>query len=68
MDMWEMREKEEAREQIEMDKWKTLEYSPEPCPNCGRQRVELTANGKHWCEKCCWVVEDNKFFIPEWRM
>lgn len=31
------------------------------CPNCGRHRVCKTPNGKHRCEKCNWIIEDNKY-------
>lgn len=30
------------------------------CPNCGRHRVMVGADGKHRCEKCAWCIEDNK--------
>lgn len=31
------------------------------CPNCGRNRVMIGADGKHRCEKCCWCVEYNDY-------
>jgi hypothetical protein len=40
--------------------WDCIKYdNPDNgCPNCGRYRIELCRNGKHRCEKCGWVVED----------
>ena len=36
-----------------MNAWnKYLGYSSEPCPNCGRYRLERYENGKEVCEKC----------------
>ena len=57
-------QKEEAREH---KKWACVDYIEFNCPHCGRLRVEKCVNGKHWCEKCNWVIEDRKYFIPEWR-
>ena len=31
------------------------------CPNCGRSRLCICANGKHRCEKCNWVPEDGAY-------
>lgn len=31
------------------------------CPHCGRSRLCLCPNGKHRCEKCNWVPEDNTY-------
>ena len=39
-----------------------LGYTGEPCPNCGRVRVEEYSGGKHICEKCNWCVEDEEYF------
>ncbi|TMP20846.1 hypothetical protein [Pseudoalteromonas ruthenica] len=52
---------------LQQDEWAQISYADENCPKCGRQRLEKCANGKHWCEKCNWVVEDGKFFRPGWR-
>ena len=41
---------------------KCLGYVAEPCPNCGRVRVEAYSGGKHICEKCSWCVEDEEYF------
>lgn len=57
------------REQLEeMNLWSSAGYLDCDCPNCGRSRVERCANGKSWCEKCNWVIEDECYFIPEWRV
>lgn len=55
-------------EKKEQEKWASLGYTNFACPNCGRFRVEKCANKKHWCEKCNWVVEDNEYFHPTWRI
>ena len=39
-----------------------LGYDHEPCPNCGRLRVEIYSGGKHICEKCKWCIEDDEYF------
>lgn len=44
------------------DLGKCLGYVSEPCPNCGRVRVEKYSGGKHICEKCSWCVEDDEYF------
>lgn len=31
------------------------------CPNCSRYRLCICSNGKHRCEKCNWVPEDNRY-------
>ena len=31
------------------------------CPNCGRNRLCICANGKHRCEKCNWSPELNDY-------
>ena len=41
---------------------KCLGYVSEPCPNCGRVRVEAYSGGKHICEKCNWCIEDEEYF------
>lgn len=55
-------------EEREKSNWAPLKYVNWKCPNCGRLRVEICANGKHWCEKCNWVVEDKEYFNSEWRL
>ncbi len=52
----------------EIMEWSPIKYVDGSCPKCGRQRLELCENGKHWCEKCNWVVEDNKYYCPDWRV
>ena len=36
---------------------KYLGYGPEPCPECGRYRLERYENGKEVCEKCGWCPQ-----------
>ena len=43
-----------------------LEYTGEPCPNCGRVRVQKWSCGKHICEKCNYCIEDDKYYYEEW--
>lgn len=40
------------------DLGKCLGYVSEPCPNCGRVRIERYSGGKRICEKCHWCIED----------
>lgn len=40
---------------------KCLGYDREPCPNCGRLRLENYENGKQVCEKCMWCPQDNEY-------
>ncbi len=56
------------QEDREKAKWASEEYVSDDCPKCGRRRLEKCANGKHWCEKCNWVVEDKEYFAPNWRI
>ena len=42
-----------------------LGYDSEPCPNCGRVRVEKYSGGKRICEKCAWCIEDERYYIEE---
>lgn len=45
-----------------MDRWGAcLGYTGEPCPNCGRIRLEKYENGKRVCEKCGWCPEDQEY-------
>lgn len=54
-----------ARQQQEEDQqnhqWVLGDYVSEACPNCGRSRLCKCDNGKHRCEKCNWMPEDNKY-------
>ena len=43
----------------EYGKW--LGYSSDPCPNCGRVRLERYENGKEVCEKCGWCPQENRY-------
>ena len=56
------------KEDKEKSEWASEGYVSDRCPNCRRHRLEKCANGKHWCEKCNWVVEDDKHFVPDWRI
>lgn len=40
-------------------------YTEEPCPNCGRMRVEKWSCGKRICEKCHWCIDDEKYYYSE---
>lgn len=40
-------------------------YTDDPCPNCGRYRVEKWSSGKRVCEKCKWCIEDGEYFHEE---
>ena len=38
--------------------WALGDYTPDDCPNCGRQRLCQCPNGKTRCETCNWIVEE----------
>lgn len=40
---------------------KLLGYDNEPCPNCGRLRLENYENSKQVCEKCLWCPQDDEY-------
>ena len=42
-----------------------IDYTGEPCPNCGRYRVQSWSCGKHICEKCHWCKEDQNYYYEE---
>jgi len=46
-----------------IDDWEFGDYINHPCPNCGRYRLCECHNGKHRCEKCNWVPEDNDYCL-----
>lgn len=48
-----------------MKKGKLLGYIGEPCPNCGRLRVERWSCGKDICEKCSWCIQDDDYFFED---
>lgn len=41
---------------------KSLGYTGEECPNCGRIRVEAFENGLEICDKCNWSKQLNDYF------
>lgn len=41
-------------------------YISNPCPNCGRIRVEKYENGELRCEKCEWDLTKNEYEPFEW--
>lgn len=43
-----------------------LHYTGLPCPNCGRNRVELYENGEERCEKCDWNLTKGEYEPFEW--
>jgi len=51
---------EQAAEDAERGAWAFGEYTGS-CLNCGRERLCSCPNGKHRCEKCNWVPEDNAY-------
>lgn len=40
-------------------------YIDDPCPKCGRVRVEAWSCGKHICEKCHWCIEDGTYYLED---
>ena len=48
-----------------MIKGELLGYIGEPCPNCGRLRVERWTCGKDICEKCNWCIQDDDYFFED---
>ena len=46
-----------------IESWALGEYDnpPDGCPNCGRFRLCICDNGKHRCEKCNWVPENDEY-------
>lgn len=50
------------------ERWgRSLGYSTEPCPKCGRVRLEQYQNGKQVCEKCEWCPQD-QVYVDRYRM
>ena len=47
-------------------KGELLHYTGAPCPNCGRDRVELYENGEERCEKCDWNLTKGEYEPFEW--
>lgn len=58
-----MSETLEEREDRESAEWALGQYDncDAGCPNCGRFRLCVCANGKHRCEKCNWSPELNDY-------
>lgn len=54
-------DKELKYREAEESAWALGEYVSKPCPNCGRQRLCKCSNGKHRCEKCNWIPEDDSY-------
>ena len=49
-----------------MDEWgKCVGYSSDPCPNCGRHRLERYENGKEVCEKCRWCPQEERYVFED---
>lgn len=50
-------------EELLREQWQLGDYDngEHGCPCCGRHRLCLCPNGKHRCEKCNWVPEDNSY-------
>lgn len=44
---------------------KSIGYTGEECPNCGRLRVEVFENGFEICDKCNWSKQLNGYF--DWK-
>lgn len=40
-----------------------LGYTGEPCPNCGRLRLEKYDKGYTICEKCQWCIELDRYIM-----
>lgn len=55
----------EPIEEKEDDLGDYMGYANEPCPKCGRMRVEFWSSGKRICEKCRWCVEDESYYRME---
>lgn len=43
----------------------SIGYASEPCPECGRVRLENYENGKQVCEKCGWCPQENAYIDRE---
>ena len=42
---------------------KLVGYTGEPCPNCGRLRVERYESGLEICEKCNWCEQTKSYWL-----
>ena len=45
---------------------KLVGYTGEPCPNCGRLRVERYESGLEICEKCNWCEQTKSYWL-DWE-
>ena len=45
---------------------KLIGYTGEPCPNCGRLRVEHYESGLEICEKCNWCEQTKSYWL-DWE-
>jgi ribosomal protein L37AE/L43A len=43
----------------------TVWYIGDPCPKCGRFRVERYTCGRSICEKCHYCVEEDRYVTDE---
>lgn len=50
-------------EQTERSIGKFVVYTGEPCPNCGRLRVERYESGLEICEKCNWCEQTKSYWL-----
>lgn len=50
-------------EQTERTIGKLIGYTSEPCPNCGRLRVERYESGLEICEKCNWCEQTKSYWL-----
>jgi len=51
----------QQEDEAKYNAWYLGDYIETGCENCGRQRVCRCPNGKHRCEKCNWVPEDQAY-------
>jgi len=51
--------RKEEDEKRDRNNSKMGDYTGDDCPNCSRQRIMKSDDGKHRCEKCGWCIEDN---------
>jgi len=54
-------QKQQEDEDAQLAEWALGDYASYPCPNCGRERLCKCLNGKHRCDKCNWVPEDDSY-------
>lgn len=54
-------DEDEVKFKRNQSKMGNYDDSENGCPNCGRYRVMIGADGKHRCEKCAWCIEDKDY-------